>query len=90
LDELLISVNEAARRLGIGRSLCYELIASGQLPRVRAGRRTLVPVTALQDWVDRQLLAEVSAEVSAKSPRSAAISPVTKGLNIRRALHEVV
>jgi len=86
LDELLISVNEAARRLGIGRSLCYELIASGQLPRVRVGRRTLVPVTALHEWVDRKLLAEGLAADSEKSPGNAAIRPVTKGLNIRRVV----
>jgi excisionase family DNA binding protein len=86
MDELLISVNEAARRLGIGRSLCYELIASGQLPRVRVGRRTLVPVIALQEWVDRQLLAEGLASQPAKSPGTTANRAMTSELPIRRVV----
>ena len=57
MDELLIPVNEVARRLSVGRSQVYELLASGQLPRVKLGRRTLVPVQALQAWVDRAVAA---------------------------------
>lgn len=57
MDELLVSVEEAAHALGVGRSLAYELIASGQLPRVKIGRRTLVPVRALAEWVERMALA---------------------------------
>ena len=57
MDALLVSVEEAAQALGIGRSKAYELIGSGNLPHVRLGRRTLVPVRALSEWVDRQALA---------------------------------
>ncbi len=57
LDELLVSVEEAARRLGVGRSAMYELLASGQIGRVKVGRRTLVPVQELRSWVDRNVLA---------------------------------
>ena len=53
MDEILVSVEEAARRLGVGRSLVYELLASGQIPRVKIGRRTLVNVQALLLWADR-------------------------------------
>lgn len=44
-------------RLGVGRSAVYELLASGQIGRVKIGRRTLVPVQGLRDWVDRNVLA---------------------------------
>jgi excisionase family DNA binding protein len=57
MDELLVSVEEAARRLGVGRSAMYELLASGQVARVKIGRRTLVPVQELRAWVDRNVLA---------------------------------
>jgi excisionase family DNA binding protein len=43
-----ISVEEAARQLGISRSSAYEAIRSGQLPSIKIGRRVLVPVAALE------------------------------------------
>ncbi len=52
-DELLISVKEAAHRLGIGRSLLYQMISDGRfgpLP-INLGRKTLIRVTDLQAWV---------------------------------------
>lgn len=42
-DPLLLSVPEAARLLGIGTTLCWEMIHSGQLASVRLGRRVLIP-----------------------------------------------
>lgn len=37
-DRLLLTVEEAARRLSIGRTLCYELVAAGQIRTIRVGR----------------------------------------------------
>lgn len=48
---LLLSVDEAAKALRLSRSLIYELIRSGQLRTVKAGRRRLVPVLALSEYV---------------------------------------
>ncbi len=39
---LLVSIENAAQSLGIGRSKTYELIAAGQLLTVTIGRRRLV------------------------------------------------
>jgi excisionase family DNA binding protein len=50
---LLLSVEEAARALGIGRSKTYELISAGDLETVHIGRSTRVPVAALHDLLDR-------------------------------------
>ncbi len=44
---ITLRVEEAAELLGISRSLGYELVASGQLPSVRLGRRIVVPRRAL-------------------------------------------
>jgi excisionase family DNA binding protein len=46
-----VSVEEAARCLGLGRSAAYEAARRGQLPTRRIGRRLLVPVPALLDWL---------------------------------------
>jgi excisionase family DNA binding protein len=46
-DLLTLTVEEAARLLGISRALGYELVARGELPCVRLGRRIVVPRRAL-------------------------------------------
>ena len=43
-----VSVVEAARRLGIGRSLAYEAAQRGEIPAIRIGRRLVVPLAALE------------------------------------------
>ena len=42
MDSLLISIPDAAKALGIGRSMLYELIGEGRLQTVSIGRRRLV------------------------------------------------
>ncbi|MGH9158280.1 MAG: helix-turn-helix domain-containing protein [Acidimicrobiales bacterium] len=42
-EGLAISVDEAARLLGISRDLAYDLVRRGELPSVRLGRRIVVP-----------------------------------------------
>lgn len=48
---LLVSVEEAAGLLGIGRSKCYELVSAGRIPSVLIGRCRRVPLSALEDFV---------------------------------------
>ena len=51
MTALLITTDEAARQLGVGRSTLYDLIRSSRLRTVKIGRRRLVPVDALTDCV---------------------------------------
>jgi excisionase family DNA binding protein len=51
--QLLITVDEAARRLCIARSHLYLHLRSGTLPSVRIGRARRVAVADLEDFVDR-------------------------------------
>ncbi|MGH8972791.1 MAG: helix-turn-helix domain-containing protein [Acidimicrobiia bacterium] len=50
---LLLSIQEAGRALGIGRSKMYELIAAGELETVHIGRAVRVPVDAIEEFVAR-------------------------------------
>jgi excisionase family DNA binding protein len=52
-EKLLLTVVEAAQRLGIGRTLMYELLGSGQIESVHVGRLHKVPVAALAKFVER-------------------------------------
>ncbi|MDK1475407.1 excisionase family DNA-binding protein [Streptomyces sp. 549] len=49
----LLTVEEAARRLGIGRTVCYRLISSGDLESVTVGRLRKVPAEAVPEYVAR-------------------------------------
>jgi excisionase family DNA binding protein len=51
---LLLTIEEAAQRLGLGRSKTYQLAATGVLPVIHLGRSVRVPVEALQEWVRAQ------------------------------------
>ena len=53
----LLTTEETARRLSIGRTLVYRLMASGDLESVRIGRLRRIPAVALDDDVDRLRLA---------------------------------
>jgi excisionase family DNA binding protein len=50
---LVVSISEAARRLSLGRTKVYELIASGQLKTLKLGRRTLITMASVQALVAR-------------------------------------
>lgn len=49
---VLLTVEEAAAMLRIGRNTAYELIARGELPHVRLGRLIRVPRHALERWIE--------------------------------------
>jgi excisionase family DNA binding protein len=51
-SELLINVDEAARRLGIGRSHIYRYIDNGRLRSVRLGRSRRVAPQDLEAFVE--------------------------------------
>lgn len=47
-DRLAIPLQEAARRLSMGRNAAYSAAKSGEIPTIRIGRKILVPVKALE------------------------------------------
>ena len=51
LEPQLISVTVAMTVLNLGRTRLYELINTGRLRSVHEGRRRLIPLTAIRDYV---------------------------------------
>jgi excisionase family DNA binding protein len=51
LSPLCLSVAEACKVAGIGRTGLYQAINCGSLIVRKAGRRTLVPVDSLKQWL---------------------------------------
>jgi excisionase family DNA binding protein len=49
----LLTVEQAAERLGIGRTTTYALIKSGGLESITVGRLRRVPETAVTDYINK-------------------------------------
>lgn len=63
-ERVLLTVEEAAERLGIGRSMAYRLIRDGEIDSVQIGRLRRVPTSAVTEYAARL--------VARQSPTSAA------------------
>lgn len=49
---LMLTVEETARVLRIGRNSAYEAVAGGSIPSIRIGRKIRVPRRALAAWIE--------------------------------------
>lgn len=52
-ERVLLTVEEAAEQLGIGRTLMYQLVRTGEVESVRIGRLRRVPTVAIHDYTAR-------------------------------------
>lgn len=53
MEQLAVSVDSAARSLGISRRSLFNLIARGEIRSVKIGGRRLIPVAQLHELVER-------------------------------------
>jgi excisionase family DNA binding protein len=51
--QVMLTIPEAAQRLSIGRSMLYELMASGAIESVHIGRLRRIPLECLNEFVER-------------------------------------
>ncbi len=61
MEPLLLTVPEAASRLGISRSAAYALIGQGRLKVVHLGRSVRVPASVVERFVAELIAAEPPA-----------------------------
>ena len=50
-QRITLTIEEVASLLGLGRTAAYEAARRGQIPSRRLGRRVIVPVPALLEWL---------------------------------------
>jgi excisionase family DNA binding protein len=77
-DLLLVTPEEAARRLSVGRTTIYELMASGELQSVNIGRCRRVPVSSLSSFVSR-LIGDVIVEHVDGDSKASPIARLSRG-----------
>lgn len=51
--KIVYSVEELAAALGISRTSAYQLVHDPSFPRVRVGKRIIIPVAGLEQWLAR-------------------------------------
>jgi excisionase family DNA binding protein len=53
--KLLLTVDEAAEALSLGRTYVYHLVMCNQITSVKLGRKRRIPVSALQEFISQQI-----------------------------------
>ena len=51
--KLLYTISECCRLASIGRTKLYELVANGEIPMRKVGKKTLIAAADLQRWADQ-------------------------------------
>jgi excisionase family DNA binding protein len=51
VPRIVLTIEQAAERLGVGRTMTYSLVRAGEVKSVSIGRLRRVPVTALAEYV---------------------------------------
>jgi excisionase family DNA binding protein len=54
MEALAVSINDAAKALGLGRTSIYAMIADGRLEAFRLGRRRLIRMESIKRLVAAQ------------------------------------
>lgn len=52
--KLVYSVPQAARVLNLSAKKVYQMTHTEGFPALRVGRRTIIPVAALEEWLNQQ------------------------------------
>jgi excisionase family DNA binding protein len=65
-NKLTLTVEEAARLIGISRAQAYRCVHSGQLKAVQLGRRIVVPVIAVEELLSTTIELDASGPARAE------------------------
>ena len=57
-EKLAFTIEEAARALSVSRTTLYEMISANALRTVKIGRRRVVPVCVLHDYIGQSSIAK--------------------------------
>ena len=52
INRRLLSIDESAIYLSLSKRELYNMLAAGELPAVKHGRRTLLDIQSLNEWIE--------------------------------------
>jgi excisionase family DNA binding protein len=50
-DRATFTVNELASHIGISTPMVYRMLKSGEIPRRKAGKKYIIPKSAVAEWL---------------------------------------
>ena len=53
-DRLVLTLKQAAEELGVSERTVAGLVARREIPTARIGRRVLIPMHLLREWLERR------------------------------------
>ncbi len=62
MEQLLYTIGQCCRLAAIGLTKFYQLVASGEIPVRKVGKKTLVAAADLQQWSERLPVARTRAD----------------------------
>lgn len=54
-NKFILNVSELAKYLGIGKNSAYTLVHTKGFPKIRVGRKILIPIKPLEKWLDNTM-----------------------------------
>lgn len=54
MERLTMSVQEVSESIGVSKPTVYRLIRSKEIPSIKVGDRTLIPIVGLNDWINEK------------------------------------
>ena len=54
MQKMALNVQEVSQMLGVGTNAAYDLFKREDFPSIRVGKRIVVPVEGLQEWLRTQ------------------------------------
>ncbi|MFJ2741877.1 excisionase family DNA-binding protein [Streptomyces sp. NPDC087440] len=76
IQKINLTVDQAAEASGLGRTTLFGLIASCELESIKVGRRRLIPVTALDAYMER-LRSEQNERPARRNPLADAVEELS-------------
>lgn len=53
INNFTLTVQELAQKLHISKSKAYQLVRGSDFPKIKIGKRLLIPTNALQTWIEQ-------------------------------------
>lgn len=61
LEKKVLTVIELAKLLNIGKNSAYNLVHQDGFPKIKIGKKFLIPIKSLNEWLEKTSWTEVPA-----------------------------
>lgn len=55
MEQVVLTVKEAAQMMRISPSAMYQLVRAGKVPHISVGKRKVIPFTPFREWISKSV-----------------------------------